>query len=168
MPIDYAPGELPKGYPATIRLVRPGVKSAAKLIAVLLIDEDILEWRWGDAGSRLGSVIPIHELLARIRHDAEFGNGQFEIGYLDRFDGTVHRGAMCEITLPKGQCQTFALIDETGQLRRIPFHRVREIHRNGRLIWQRPVKSAIDPRATCDTVGNPSAVRCAHRGTPSC
>ena len=27
---------------------------------------------------------PIHELLARIRHDRAFGRGQFEIGYFDR------------------------------------------------------------------------------------
>jgi len=28
-------------------------------------------------------VIPIHELLARIRRDPEFGRGRLEIGYLD-------------------------------------------------------------------------------------
>ena len=40
IPIEYARGEPPKGLPATIRLVRPGVKSAAKLIVELLVDED--------------------------------------------------------------------------------------------------------------------------------
>jgi hypothetical protein len=40
IPIEYARGEPQKGFPATIRLVRPGVKSAAKLIADLLADED--------------------------------------------------------------------------------------------------------------------------------
>jgi len=89
-------------------------------------------------------VTPVHELLARIRHDAEFGNAQFEIGYLDRFDGNVHRVALCEIKFPEGRHRTFELIDETGQLRRIPFHRVREISRNGPLIWKRPLKSAMD------------------------
>jgi len=40
-PIEYARGEPPKGYPAsTIRLARPDLKSAGKLIAELLIDED--------------------------------------------------------------------------------------------------------------------------------
>ncbi len=91
-----------------------------------------------------GSVTPIHELLARIRHDAEFGNGQFEIGYWDRFDGTIHRVAFRDISFPENRRRTFELIDETGQSRRIPLHRVREIHRNGQRIWQRPVKSAID------------------------
>jgi hypothetical protein len=32
---------------------------------------------------RKSPVIPIHELLARIRWDPEFGRGRFEIGYLD-------------------------------------------------------------------------------------
>jgi hypothetical protein len=40
IPIEYARGEPPKGFPAKIRLARPGVKSAAKLIVELLADED--------------------------------------------------------------------------------------------------------------------------------
>jgi len=39
-------------------------------------------------------MTPIHELLARIRHDPEFGRGQFEIGYFDRREGVVHRVSM--------------------------------------------------------------------------
>ena len=40
IPVEYARGEPPKGYPVIIRLARPGVKSSGKLIADLLIDED--------------------------------------------------------------------------------------------------------------------------------
>ena len=40
IPIEYARGEPPKHFPATIQLVRPDVKSAAKLVAELLVDED--------------------------------------------------------------------------------------------------------------------------------
>jgi transcriptional regulator with XRE-family HTH domain len=40
IPIEYARGEAPKGHPTLIRLVRPGLKSAGKLIAELLVDED--------------------------------------------------------------------------------------------------------------------------------
>ena len=46
------------------------------------------------------AVTPIHELLARIRHDPEFGRGQFEIGYFDRREGTIHRVALKEIVFP--------------------------------------------------------------------
>ena len=39
-------------------------------------------------------MTPIHQLLARIRHDPQFGQGVFELGYLDRFDTEVHRIAL--------------------------------------------------------------------------
>ena len=83
-------------------------------------------------------MTPIHELLARIRHDREFGTGQFEIGYLDRIEGTIHRVALKEIVFPADERRVFEVLDESGQHRRIPFHRVREVHRDGQIIWQRP------------------------------
>ena len=36
-------------------------------------------------------MTPIHELLNRIRWDKEYGQGRFEIGYFDRYEGMVHR-----------------------------------------------------------------------------
>jgi uncharacterized protein (UPF0248 family) len=81
---------------------------------------------------------PIHELLARIRHDKAFGTGQFEIGYFDRREGTILRVALKEVTFPKGERRVLELLDETGQARRIPFHRVREVYRDGQRIWHRP------------------------------
>ena len=80
---------------------------------------------------------PTHELLARIRHDPEFGRGQFEIGYADRFAGAMQRVALQEITFPAGERRVFMLLDATGQTRRVPFHRVREVYRDGQRIWQR-------------------------------
>jgi len=82
-------------------------------------------------------MIPIHQLLARIRHDVEFGKGAFEIGYLDRVDGTIHRVALGHATFPEGQRRVFAFSDDSGQVRCIPFHRVREVWKDGVLIWQR-------------------------------
>ena len=82
---------------------------------------------------------PIHELLSRIRHDREFGRGQFEIGYFDRWEGTVHKVTLQEITFPEDERRILEVLDESGQLRRIPFHRVREVWRDERIIWQRPV-----------------------------
>jgi uncharacterized protein (UPF0248 family) len=83
-------------------------------------------------------MIPIHELLARIRHDRQFGTGQFEIGFLDRREGTIQRVAFQEIRFPDGERRVFEVLDESGQARRIPFHRVREVWRDGVVIWQRP------------------------------
>jgi len=83
-------------------------------------------------------MTPIHELLARIRYDRGFGKGRFEIGYFDRREGTVHRVTFNEISFPEGERRVFEVVDESGQARRIPFHRVREVHRDGQRIWQRP------------------------------
>ena len=85
-------------------------------------------------------MIPIHELLSRIRYDPEFGQGQFEIGYFDRMEATVQRVAFHQVTFPEGERGVFEIFDESEQVRRIPFHRVREVWRDGRIIWRRAVE----------------------------
>ncbi len=81
---------------------------------------------------------PIHELLARVRHDRQFGTGRFEIGYFDRREGAIQRVAFREINFPEGERRVFEVLNESGQARRIPFHRVREVWRDGVVIWRRP------------------------------
>jgi len=71
-------------------------------------------------------MIPIHELLNRICWDREFGKGIFEIGYYDRIERKIIR------------ISTFQLLDVNGELQTIPFHRVREVYKDGDLIWSRP------------------------------
>jgi uncharacterized protein (UPF0248 family) len=80
-------------------------------------------------------MTPIHELLARARHDKAFGRGESEIGYFDRREGTVQRVAQQKIVFPEGERCVFEVLDHTGQLRRIPFHRVRAVYRDGQRIW---------------------------------
>jgi uncharacterized protein (UPF0248 family) len=75
-------------------------------------------------------MTPIHK-LSRIRWDKEFGSGKSEIGYLG------HAGRLDEVTFPQGERRAFELVDETGQARRIPFHRVMAVWRNGEVIWKR-------------------------------
>jgi uncharacterized protein (UPF0248 family) len=89
-------------------------------------------------------MIPIHELLARVRHDPDFGqgvfsHGVFELGYLDRFDTRVQCVVLGIVDFPEGEKRVFEFVDTTGQKRRIPFHRIREVYRDGALIWHRPV-----------------------------
>ena len=83
-------------------------------------------------------MTPIHELLSRIRWDKEFGQGQFEIGYYDRVEDVIHRVALQAVTFPADDRHSFELVDESGQARRIPFHRVREVVKDGHVIWRRP------------------------------
>jgi len=83
-------------------------------------------------------MTPIHELLNRIRWDKEFGQGRFAIGFFDRCEGVVHRVALQAVVFPDDERHTFQFVDEAGQSRRIPFHRIREVYKDGQLIWRRP------------------------------
>jgi uncharacterized protein (UPF0248 family) len=82
-------------------------------------------------------MIPIHELLARIRWDADFARSKFVIGYLDHVAGKALRADLREIAWDADNPSFFDLVDEEGVSRGIPFHRVREVWRDGVLIWQR-------------------------------
>ena len=87
-------------------------------------------------------VIPIHELLNRIRWDTEFAKGDFQLGYYDRAEDRIILVPLREVTFPEDSPQTFQLVDVEGEIHRIPFHRVREVYRNAQRIWHRP-----DPHA---------------------
>jgi uncharacterized protein (UPF0248 family) len=82
-------------------------------------------------------MIPIHELLNRIRWDEEFGNGEFVIGYYDRVEDRILRVPLRELFFEPGYHFSFDLIDQQGELHSIPLHRIKEVYRNRQLIWQR-------------------------------
>lgn len=83
-------------------------------------------------------MLPIRKLLSRIRWDRDFGQGEFAIGYYDRVAGKIIRVPFRELMLDPEDRERFGVLDEEGVVRRIPFHRVREVFRNGECIWQRP------------------------------
>ena len=83
-------------------------------------------------------MTPIHELLNRIRWDKSFSEGRFEIGFWDRHEGVIHRVALQDAAFPESAEDMFQFVDETGEHRRVPSHRIREVYRDGELIWQRP------------------------------
>jgi uncharacterized protein (UPF0248 family) len=80
---------------------------------------------------------PIHELLSRIRWDREFGRSSFEIGYFDRVEEQIIRIPFEEIIQVPGNSFSFQIIDREGVGQTIPLHRVREVYRDGVLIWRR-------------------------------
>jgi uncharacterized protein (UPF0248 family) len=82
-------------------------------------------------------MIPIHEVLSRIRWDRQFGEGDFVIGYYDRVEDTVIRVPMRELFFPPDNHFAFDLIDQDGVLHSVPLHRIREVYRNDKLIWHR-------------------------------
>ncbi|HWH72266.1 MAG TPA: DUF504 domain-containing protein [Candidatus Sulfotelmatobacter sp.] len=88
-------------------------------------------------------MMPIHELLNRIRWDAEFARGNFELGYFDRVENRVILVPFTAVAFPADDPQTFQLLDEEGRIHRVPFHRVREVYKDAQRIWQRvPPRSA--------------------------
>ena len=53
-------------------------------------------------------------------------------------EGHVRLVALQETTFPKSEWRVLEPVDECGVVRRIPFHRIREVYRDGELIWGRP------------------------------
>lgn len=84
-------------------------------------------------------MIFVRDLLSRIRWDREFGKGSFEIGYLDHVLKRIIRIPFRDIYFEEGNHFSFRLKDDSGEEMVIPFHRIREVYRDGSLIWQRPL-----------------------------
>ena len=82
-------------------------------------------------------MVPIQDLLHRIRWDTEFGCGEFVIGYYDRIEHEIILVPFREIRFPKDGPGIFELIDQEGQTHSIPLHRVKSVYKNGELIWHR-------------------------------
>lgn len=82
-------------------------------------------------------MIPIQDLLHRIRWDPEFGRGEFVIGYYDRVEREIIQVSFTEVAFPKDAPGVFELIDGEGRTHTIPLHRVRAVYKNGELIWRR-------------------------------
>ncbi len=82
-------------------------------------------------------MIPIHELLNRIRWDKDFGDANFIIGYYDRIEDRIIKVSLKELSFEKDDRFDFELVDDMGETHTIPLHRIKEVYRNGELIWQR-------------------------------
>ena len=82
-------------------------------------------------------MIPIHELLARIRWDPEFGRGRFEIAYLDRKRKALVRLPLERTRMSAEERFAFEALEEDGSVHSVPYHRVRAVWRDGELIWSR-------------------------------
>jgi len=81
---------------------------------------------------------PLQELLSRIRWDKEFGKGRFEIGYDDHLEKRIVRIPFEEIAFEEGTHFSFQIRNPGGEVVTIPYHRVREVYKDGNLIWHRP------------------------------
>lgn len=82
-------------------------------------------------------MLPVHQLLNRIRWDDRYADAEFAIGYYDRVAERIVYVSFANLDFPTGDFFAFAMVDESGALRRIPYHRIREVLRDGRCIWSR-------------------------------
>jgi uncharacterized protein (UPF0248 family) len=83
-------------------------------------------------------MIPIDRLLDRIRWDAEFGRASFNVGYWDRVQRRVVQVPLERAEREDGAFFAFRVRGDDGALHEVPLHRIREVRRDGALIWQRP------------------------------
>ena len=83
-------------------------------------------------------MISIQELLSRIRWDREFGRGEFVIGYYDRIDKRIVKVALAQVAFTADSHASFEAVEANGSVHSVPYHRVREVYRDGELIWRRP------------------------------
>jgi uncharacterized protein (UPF0248 family) len=95
-------------------------------------------------------MIPIQALLSRIRWDPEFARGRWEIAYLDRTVMGLVRLPIGEVRVRPHIGFVFDVTDEEGEERSIPYHRVRQVWHNGKVVWSRagsrPKGKALKPR----------------------
>jgi uncharacterized protein (UPF0248 family) len=82
-------------------------------------------------------VQPIHELLARIRWDREFGRGEFELEFFDRVETSLIRLPFRAIVFDPEDRYFFHYLDDDDFEHSVPFHRIRAVYRDGERIWQR-------------------------------
>lgn len=83
-------------------------------------------------------VIPLQDLLHRIRWDAEFGAARFEVAYQDHLRREPARVPLDPLGIPHGKGFFVPVPSPDGELCEIPLHRIRAVWRDGVLIWQRP------------------------------
>lgn len=85
-------------------------------------------------------MIPIHQLLARIRWDTEFGRGRFLIGYQDKLAAEVRYVVLQDARPDPDNPSLLDVTDEEGVVHSVPLHRIREVLRDGETIWRRPAQ----------------------------
>jgi len=88
-------------------------------------------------------MVPIHDVLHRIQWDRAWRASRFELGYLDRVAGTIVRVPFGEAHLEADRPAAMTLRDADGAVLTIPLHRVRQVWKDGVLIWERRPGDAV-------------------------
>jgi uncharacterized protein (UPF0248 family) len=87
-------------------------------------------------------MLPIQDVLHRIQWDPAWRGGRFDIGYLDRVVGAIVRVPFEALQSGEGSRAALMVRDDDVTVRRIPLHRVRQVWKDGVVIWERPAGRA--------------------------
>ena len=82
-------------------------------------------------------MMPIHELLARIRWDSSFGHGLFMLGYIDHNTSELRFVPFNDVRPDTHNPSMLDFVDNRGGVVSVPLHRIYQVLRNGKTIWQR-------------------------------
>lgn len=82
-------------------------------------------------------MMPLHELLSRIRWDPVFGRGEFKLGYIDHARAGLVYVPLSDAHQEADALACFEVTDAEGHVLSIPYHRVKEVWKDGELIWRR-------------------------------
>ena len=82
-------------------------------------------------------MIPIHELLSRIHWDPDFGCGEFRLGYYDKLLEQLVYVPLAGVRQDADSHFNFEVTDDEGVVHSVPYHRVKEVWKDGALIWHR-------------------------------
>ena len=82
-------------------------------------------------------MMPIQDILHRIQWDNVFAQADFLIGYWDRVARRIVRVSLRQVDFPAEDGFSLEAMEDDGSVHSVPLHRVREVWRDGELIWQR-------------------------------
>ena len=85
-------------------------------------------------------MMPINEILSKIKWDENFSKSNFEIGYWDRVSNEIIKIQYCDMGLTDKDNFAFKIIDKKGKMRTIPFHRIKRVWKDQELIWSRKIE----------------------------
>lgn len=88
-------------------------------------------------------MTPLHELLSRIRWDEKFGQGRVVLGYQDHVLGRIVQVDLREVRFDPDNRSMLDIVGEDGAVHAVPLHRVKDVWRDGVLIWHRSYPSAV-------------------------
>jgi uncharacterized protein (UPF0248 family) len=82
-------------------------------------------------------MIPIQEVLNRLHWDKAFATGDFAIGYYDRVEGKIIQVPLQQVHMTPGDHFSCQVTDLDGYAHDVPLHRIKEVRKDGQLIWHR-------------------------------